>query len=72
MFIGLRLERTCFAEIISEFLFGVKEKVQTRFEKKEGEYDMDEESWSMILLYNSHCHVSNLIKKFAKFILIFK
>lgn len=68
MFICLRLEWSCFAEIISKFLFGVKEKVQTRFEKKEGEYDMDEESWTMILLYNSHCHVSNLIKKLTRFI----
>lgn len=71
MFIGLRAERSCFAESISKFLCGVKEKVKTSFEKKKGDYDMDGESWSR-LLFNYHNHISNLLKKFAKFILIFK
>lgn len=53
-------------QINLQFLCEVKEKVKTSFEKKA---DMDEESWSRVL-FNSHSHVSNLIKKFAKFVLI--
>lgn len=55
-----KVEPSCFADLISKFLCGAKEKVKTCLEKKKGEYDRDGESWNR-LLFNSQTHVSNLI-----------